>query len=178
MKKEEMYFLKLWDDLRSKVEHNKQSITPIDIYKLCSEWAGKIRSTNILKIRELYNLYLAYFEGYNINEYQFLQSWYSLRDLIQFDILNILVVNLEHAIIRCRDIMWEILVFKTNRPCKTCDSELRALTDNKKREIFFCCDNCVYIEDIFGQSVKSLKNQLSPITPEMQEKFLLPPSIP
>lgn len=178
MRKEEMIFLKLWNDLRNRVEPNKQSITPVVIYQLCSEWASKIKGSNSLKIKELYNLYLAYFEGYNIYEYQFSVRWYSLQDLIVFDILNTSVENLEYVIVRCRNIMWEILVFKSNKSCKNCDNELRVLTDKTAGDIFFCCDDCGYIENFFGEPMKTLKRQLSPITPELQGRLFLAPSIP
>lgn len=178
MSKEEMLFLKLWIDLRDKVEQNKQSITPLVIYQMCSEWTAKIKNSNSLRIKKLYSLYLAYFEEYNINSYQFSVRWFSLQDLIDFDLLHPSVDNLEYVIVRCRRIMWEVLVFKSNRPCKNCDNDLRVMMDKSMSDIFFCCDDCGYVENLSGESLVTLKGQLSPITPEIQERLLLGPSIP
>ena len=177
MTKEEIYLLNSWNDLRNRIAQDKKSITPISIFRLCSDWALKIMHSNSSKNKELYNLYLAYFQEYNIERYQFSETWYYLPDLIDFDLLKPTAENLENIVVRCRYFMWEILVFKTNRPCKNFDNNLRAMID-KNENVFFCCDDCGHIENIIGEKMNSLNYQLSPITPDLQKRLSLKPCVP
>jgi hypothetical protein len=177
MTKEDIYLLNSWKDLKNIIAQDKISITPILIFRLCSDWAFKIMHSHSSKNKELYNLYLAYFQEYNIERYQFSERWYNLAYLIDFELLKPQATKLENIVVWCRFVMWEILVFKTNKPCRNCDDDLRAMID-KKEDVFFCCDYCGYIENFVGEELEYRIYHLSPITPELQKRFSLKPSVP
>lgn len=50
-----------------------------------------------------------------------------------------------------RDILWDIIVFKTNIECARCgDDHFRALANPETNEIFLSCDRCTWTQSMSG----------------------------
>ncbi|WP_276482876.1 hypothetical protein [Paraflavitalea pollutisoli] len=175
MNKEELEYLRSWDTLKETIYLKRYYLTPDLIYNMCFNWGKTINIARSPSIRKLYTEYFTYFENFKIEEYDFKVRWYSLEDIVEFDIPRGRIDDLKILAAVCRGILWEILVFKTNIPCKICDEDLRSLID-KENKLYLCCDKCNYAEFINGEPIQEIERQLFPITPGIQTLYQLKPS--
>jgi len=119
-------------------------------------WSSSLKETKDREIRKMYLDYISYFENIDIRDHLFDPLWYDFDELINTNFLKMPLENLENVVHNVRDILWEIIAFKTDRECKVLPIDnLRLLTDKNRANVFFCCDVCGYIENIAGEKFKN-----------------------
>lgn len=176
MLKEEKNLREKWNELRKTVETNKSTISSTDLYKLCQDWAHYIKVSTIDWVADLYNVHFTYFEKFNIEDYNFPEKWYLLEDIIEYDILKPDFTNINHAVARCSEVMWHLLIFRSNVDCKTCNDNLRAFIDDREN-VYLRCDRCNHTQTLDNRPL-IVDGLLSPITPAIQWEKLIVPSLP
>ena len=148
-------YLKQFNVLQDALRLRKESLTPRELYTKLFNWGIQLEESKDVHIKALYLDYFRYFEKLKIDDYAFEPLWYDFNDLLEFDLLKSTPETLESAAVVARDILWEIVAFKTDRDCKVLPVDnLRILTDEQKQDVFFCCDVCFYTEDINGIRVE------------------------
>jgi transcription elongation factor Elf1 len=170
--------LNKWNELRAEIERNKENIDAELLIKLLLNWAGGIKEINDIQIKKIYTQYLEYFEDVDIESVLFDKEgvWYSLEEIINVDLLGFSPRSYERPIVKVRDILWELLVFKSNSECSCCnDDNFRVMIDKKKTELFFTCDRCGCIQDIMGNK-KDIQEKLYPATTDLIRKHRIVPS--
>lgn len=151
----ERRYLKEFVFIQIAVEFGKDTVTPKSLYLKLMEWTRLLRESNDSRIKAFYDSSFLYFERFNIDEYQLEPLWYDFNELINYDFLKPTPARLETAVLIVRDILWEIIAFKTDRHCKLLkEDNLRLLTDDKREEVFFCCDACSYTERLDGKPIE------------------------
>lgn len=137
------------------VDKEKELLTSKKLYIILSEWGKQLSNSKDVRIQELHQNNLVYFERLNLDDYILEPLWYDLEELIKYDVLRPKAKNLQHAVDIVVNVLWELIAYKTDRVCKiTPTFNLRLLTDKNKQNLYFSCDNCSYIEDIDGQQIK------------------------
>lgn len=172
------FYLRKWETLRRSIIAEKADISSISLYRQLFEWAIELKESKEKAIKELYELYFAYFERLYIEDYKFDDVWYSVGYLIENDITRATNKSLQTIVVVCRDVLWEIVAFKSSRRCPiTRADNLRALTDSSRQEVFFCCDTCLYTENLQGIPI-DFKGSFLPITPAMAKRLQIPIGAP
>ena len=158
------------------IEH-RQTLTPKDLYIELLSWGKQLNDSNEMRIKNLYTNYLQYFDKLKIDEYLFEPLWYDFNDLIDFCLLKYEPKRLERIVVIIRDVLWEIIAFKTNRSCKILpEDNLRFLTDELKEYIYFSCDSCFYTEDLEGNKRK-VEMKLYPATINQIKQYEVQPAL-
>ena len=140
--------------IQRNVEQNRSNITPRKIYLMLLNWGFSLKGSNDGDIKKMFQDYFTYFENIDTDNYAFEASWYDFEELIDIDLLNNQVINFDNVVVVVRDILWEIIAFKTDRDCKVLPIDnLRLLTNSDKNALFFCCDVCGYTENIEGEKI-------------------------
>lgn len=148
-------YLKTFIQLQEEFEKLKGEYAPIDLYVKLVAWANNLANSNEKTIKELYVIYFDYFKNLEIKDFSFQPLWYNFSELMQFDFLNHNPKDLKRTVVVVRDILWEIIAFKTNRNCKVIETDnLRLLTNSSRDVLYFCCDTCSYAENIDGTQIK------------------------
>lgn len=177
MRKKEMKLMNKWDELKSIIQE-MDSISSKYLYKECFSWASLFDKSVYPEIRKLYDLYFRYFELIQIEEYQFDKEWFSLPDIVRFELLLFTPARIEDLALRCRNILWNIAVFKTNIECTNCgNDDFRALSNIERTDIYLCCDICNYMKPFSNSSNIFPVIPLIPIIPAQRKKYNLTPSI-
>lgn len=157
-------YIKKWNQLISEVKENRKSITSNQLYDKIRDWSFLLDQSKDKYIKGLHDSYLTYYFKLDINQYQFDTVWYSLEDLIEYKLVRPQFHNIKLVIANARDLLHEMIVYKTGRDCKLLEYDnLRAYTNRDYGEIFFCCDSCVYAEDWDGERIE-IKSPLLPAT--------------
>lgn len=146
--------LKKWQELKNKIKSDKSSLDRDSLLKTLLEWCKEVQQIEAKEVKELYCLYLKFFENIKIPEYDFSNVWYPVTDIITFDLLAPKNLTYQRPIVIVRDVLWNLLAFRSNRDCPSCKQEnLRVLTDQAGKDIYFSCDACRYTESLFGKEV-------------------------
>lgn len=70
-----------------------------------------------------------------------------------------------------RDILWDMVAFKTQTPCPNCQNDdLRALIEPNSNEMILSCDKCCWSQSIYGDKWSGTK-LLIPANKEQISKF-------
>ncbi|KFF73164.1 hypothetical protein HX13_22595 [Chryseobacterium sp. P1-3] len=111
--------LRKWKELQQNVEQRKNSLTTRSIVDLLLNWSKEIQLIKDAQIQNLYDDYLKYFENLNVEDILYVDDhvWYSLKDVIQFDILQPKINTYERAITQVRDVLFNLLIFKSDKNC-------------------------------------------------------------
>jgi hypothetical protein len=146
--------IKYWNKLKAEVE-SLDKPTREDLLTLLIWYTELIKKSTDPQVNELYQSYFSYLEKINILEYREVSNlWYSLEEIIEYDILKPEITSYSRPIVKTRDLLWELIAFKTDKQCPICDRDcLRALSPNGKDVLFLSCDNCCYTEDLNGIKV-------------------------
>lgn len=168
--------LKKWAELKNSIGNKSDSITPLELINVLLVWAMEVKAIKDLTVKQLYHDYLEFFEKIDPNEYVFNETWYSFEEMLNVDILGSNVDSYERPVVIIRNVLWELLVFKSNINCPNCNYDnLRIFTDISKEQLFYCCDNCGYNLNAFGKK-HSYNSNLIPITAKLVELHDLKPS--
>lgn len=145
--------LKKWEQLKKNIELNKNNLTTLSLIKELLNWTKEIQLIKDIQIQNLCDDYYKYFENIDIESIIYIDSnvWYSLDEIIQFDILQAKVESYEWAIIHVRDILFNLLVFKSDKDCPCCsDDNLRVFVEKGSDKLIFQCDICLCMIDENG----------------------------
>lgn len=168
-------YISSWEELKSEIKGKLLVVTPIEFYVKLLEWAYSLKNSHDQHVRNLYNEYLEYYTQIDIDKYVFSELWYSFDGLIKYDYLNLNQAKLDILVVRCRDLLNEITVFKSDRECKLLGNDyLRVFTNKYSGELLFCCDTCSYIEDINGENVEIIPSLLPATAQQISENNIKP----
>ncbi|MDA3613488.1 hypothetical protein O3P16_01600 [Chitinophagaceae bacterium LY-5] len=157
MKMNQIY-LKSFSQLQDTIALNKENISSIDLFENLLKWGNSLVNSKNRLIKNLYTDNFLYFKKINILDYTFEPIWYNLDDILESNIFKTRQLKLKTLVEEVRDILWELVVFKSNRECKIfSNSYMRVFTDESKENIFLCCDICDYMEDMKGNQVVNNK---------------------
>ncbi|MEN7550420.1 hypothetical protein AAG747_21050 [Rapidithrix thailandica] len=162
--------LEKWNELQLKIEQQRDELNRESLLIILFDWIRGIKKIKDSKVQNLYHEYLAYFEEVSdLDGILNIKPWYSLQELIEYDILKSTELSFERPIVKVRDVLWELLVFKSDKECPCCgDDNLRAMTYKGQKELFFCCDICGCIVDEDGGR-KEVDDKLYPAPFELVE---------
>jgi len=148
------FYLKSFFQLQDKIAMQGKDISPRYLYDELLNWGRLLSDSKNLSIKNLHTDYFLYFDGLDLADYFFQPLWYNLNDIVENDFLKIKPRELKNAVVVVRDMIWELVVFKSNRECKILPNNcMRVFTDKLKEQLFFCCDMCDYTEDINRKEV-------------------------
>lgn len=157
--------LRRWEEFRSNIEQSSADVIRERLIMLLIELNQNIKMSDDVEVRVMYDRFLKYFEAINVHDYLIIeQPWYSLKDIISFDIINCKIDSLNRVMVKIRDLLWMLLVFKTDQQCSRCDEdEMRVLSAKDRSDIYLCCDSCGLVTDMNGVPV-SAPEVLYPLT--------------
>jgi hypothetical protein len=144
--------IKLWEKFKSNVIDHQQNLDRKVLIDLLLSFSKDLKPTKDVTNKQLYNRYLAYFEDMDIpSYYKCDEVWYSLENLVTYDILNSNVDNYKRPVVNVRDLLWELLAFKSDRECPSCgDDDMRVLSPKNSSQLILACDLCTYACDLEG----------------------------
>lgn len=170
-------YFQSWDRLKSDVSIHRTMITPIELREKLIEWSMSLSEAKDKHVKMLYSRYLEYYTKLNLELYRFNKTWYSLENLIETRILKKTPSKIDYLIVDVRDLLNEIIVFKSNRECKQFYHEnLRVFTDKESTKLYFCCDACSYAEDFDGITL-NVESVLIPATAQQIRDYNVEPNL-
>jgi len=151
--------IELWNHFKNSVLEAKPNVNRKFLIQKLQDFSSKIKASNDSKTQILFEEFLAYFEEFDLNGYLDLPDqlvWYAIEDLIEYDILRKSDLNFERPILKARDLLWELLAFKSNINCSICgDDDLRVLSNKNEEKLHLCCDLCGNHTNLEGEPVTS-----------------------
>lgn len=156
-----------------------ENIPPIELLQSLLSFSLEIGKTENNYIKDLYNTYLSLFKSYDLKQYNFdiKDLWYSLDEVIKFDILEFEPKSDENIMLNIRDIIWNMIVFKSDIDCPIClQDDLRVFIEKTQKEIYFECDNC---NNFFDKNFHTVKHftELAYINSDIVKENNLSPSV-
>lgn len=147
--------IKKWEEFHRKVQLVKPSIDRILLLTCLQEVCQELKLINDKEVRLAYKEYLDYFEVIDLMDYQIIEEpWYSLNDIVEYDIVNSRINSFRHVFTKIRDLLWLLLTYKTDIQCARCDEdEMRVLATKDQATIFLSCDRCGFITNHQGESI-------------------------
>lgn len=142
--------LRKWEQLKQSIIQERDNLDAYSLLKLLLDWTQEIKEIKDVQIQNLYKDYFSYYEKLNIEEIFYTDNvvWYSLDEIIQYDIIQAKVDSPQWAIIHTRDIIFNLLVFKSDKDCPCChDDNLRAFVEIDSEKLVFECDICLCVVD-------------------------------
>jgi hypothetical protein len=171
------HFFQSWNRFKDEVSIHHTMITPIELCERLIEWSTVLREAKDKHVKALSSGYLDYYTKLNLKLYDFDERWYSLENLIETQILKNTPRKIDHLIVDIRDLLNEIIVFKSNRECKQFyDQYLKVFTDKEYAKLYFCCDACSFAEDFDGVPL-NIENILIPATAQQVRNHNLSPGL-
>lgn len=147
-------YLITWFDIQKKLTKKVSLISPQILYKELISWCKDLKMSKDTNIKRLYDLYLKNYEFIDICNYYTNHMGAAFNKFLEYDYIKQQPKNIERAIILTRDILWNIVAFKSQKECPNCNRDkLRVLTDANKIKIYLSCDDCSYIENLEGQKI-------------------------
>ncbi len=142
--------LKKWEQLRKGIIHDRDNLDAYSLLKLLLNWTQEIKKLTDVQIQNLYKNYFSYYEKLNIEDIFYPDNtvWYSLEEIIQYDIIQAKVDSPQWAIVHTRDIIFNLLVFKSDKDCPCChDDNLCVFVEIDSEKLIFECDICLCVVD-------------------------------
>lgn len=145
--------IKKWEEFRRKVQLVKPFIDRTILLTCLQEVCQELKFINDNEVRLAYNEYLDYFETIDLKDYQTIEEpWYSLSEIVEYDIVSSRINSSRHVITKIRDLLW--LAYKTDIQCVRCDEdEMRVLATKDQVTIYLCCDRCGFISNLQCETI-------------------------
>lgn len=150
--------LKKWEQLRQSIILDKDNLDAYSLLKILLDWTQEIKKIKDIQIQKLYKDYFSYYETLNIEEIFYTDNivWYSLEEIIQYSIIQAKVDSYQWAIVHTRNIIFNLLVFKSDKDCPCChDDNLRVFVEINSEKLIFECDICLCLVDEEGNMQNS-----------------------
>jgi len=157
--------VKKWERLRQSVIRDRNHLDAHSLLKLLIDWGQGIKKIKDIQIQNLYKLCFSYYENLDIGEIFYNDSvvWYSLEEIIQYDIIQANVDSYQWAIEHASNILFNILVFKSDKNCPCChDDNLRVFVEIDSEKLLFECDTCLCLVDENNNKQNSEGNSIIP----------------
>lgn len=142
--------LKKWEQLKQSIIQDKDNLDAYSLLKILLDWTQEIKKIKDVQIQNLYKDYFSYYEDLNIEEIFYTDDivWYSLDEIIQYEIMQAKVDSYQWAIVHTRNIIFNLLVFKSDKDCPCChDDNLRVFVEINSEKLIFECDICLCLVD-------------------------------
>ncbi|SRR5690606_28018604 len=153
--------MKKWSELEEQLKVHRSNLNRDTLFKILQQWSLEVKKIKDKRVQELYNTYLEYFEDYSSIDAK-VTPWYSLKEIIDIELLNRPPITYDRTIIKVRDVLWDLLVFKSNERCPCCgDDNLRVMREAEDEVLLLTCDLCGCILDTSGEK-RSIKGKLFP----------------
>jgi len=166
-------------DLVSIVNRRKGELNKEMLLGLLSEWTVEVRQLKDMRVKELYKMYLEYFDNLDFSLFSFDRKyiWYSFEDLITYNFRKeMLLSSFERPFVIVRDVLWELLVFKSDLECTCCGNDnFRIMVNEIRTAVFGVCDVCGCSKLLYGKA-DSIEAQLYPATQNIVETYGFTPS--
>ncbi|MGH1437851.1 MAG: hypothetical protein ACRBG0_25660 [Lewinella sp.] len=175
-----MNIRKEWQLIQQSVLDEQFNIDRNILIKMIFGLLKKMKSSIIQEDKVLYGKYLSYYENIDLSDYHFRFLWFDLKEFLQYQVLRKTPSNTGILIQRIRDIIRELIVYKSNRLCKRCgDDDLRVFakppTNTEPILVAFICDCCNYTEGLDERMMTPTKGYF-PAKAEIIERFGIAPS--
>jgi len=143
--------MKNWNKLKSKIKAEEETIDRGRLIKLFNDFSLELKENKRMDIATQYSKNLQYFEGKsNSNNLDGISPWYDISEIISFDILN----STRNYFEILRDVLWELLVYKTDIQCSNClEDRYRAMMDNETLQVYLSCDFCGKVTNLTGTKI-------------------------
>lgn len=166
--------LNKWQQFKNEIEINDW--TPIDLYLKVYRWSHFLKEDRNIASNKMYDLYIRYFECIDVLDYRYSEVWFNIDNVIKYDLLNPKQNDIESIASSCKDVLWELVAFKSNIECIVCEIEnYRVLTDQNRGNVFLVCDNCLHAQHIANIEV-DVPDILFPVTPDIINKYHIVPN--
>lgn len=142
--------LKKWEQLKQSIIQDKDHLDARSLLKLLIDWTKEIKELKDIQVQKLYKLCFSYYEELDIDKvfYEDNTVWYSLEEIIQYDIIQANVDSYQMAIEHMSDIIFNLLVFKSDKNCPCChDDNLRVFVEIGSERLIFECGICLCTVD-------------------------------
>lgn len=148
--------LKKWEHLKKQIIECTGDLDAYALVQLLLDWALEIKSIKDVQVKKYYKDFLEKYENLEIENILYTDEiWYSWEEIIQIDILNSNVSSYQKAIVKVRDILFNLLAFKSNKICPCCeDDNLRVFLDKGSERLVFECDICLCLVDEHGNKLE------------------------
>lgn len=156
--------LKKWEQLKDKVRESENNLDSNSLVYILLDWAKEIKSIKDIQIKQLYKDFLERYEDLDVESILYTGNviWYSLEEIIKFDILTSNVDYYQRPIVKTRDILFNILAFKSDKKCPCCgDDNLRVFVERNSEKLFFECDICLCLFDEYGIKHENLETSIT-----------------
>lgn len=156
--------IKEWKSLKEKILVRRNLINSLELSIELLDWALKFKNSNDKVICDLYADYFKYYERLNPYDYNFDEKWYDLDELLD-KILDTDTNDYRRPIVIVRDILWEIIAFKTDILCENCDQDEYRLFEclQNSKNLVLCCDNCSHTIGFNNEIIKDMSNKYIPV---------------
>jgi len=159
--------LNKWSDFKKSL-HQNENIGKKEILYSLNNIRIEISNNKSGNILNTYNTYLKYYENIeNLNlVFDNNENWYSIIDIVKYDILRPEINSVEELIVKVSEIMWNLLVFKSDIECDNCkDDFFRVLTNKNEDKLYLSCDLCGNLKGYKGKIDKNPDEKLLPVKP-------------
>lgn len=104
--------IKKWEQLRQSIIQDRDNLDAHSLLRILLDWTQEIRKIKNVQIQKLDKLYFSYYEKLDIEEIFYNDNivWYSLEEIIQYEIIQAKVDSYQWAILHVRDIIFNLLV--------------------------------------------------------------------
>lgn len=165
-----------WSTLKTEVEIDKKTITPLDLATRLIRWSTKIKDEcDDEEVGYLYDVYISQYAALATKDYDFQVVWFDFDDLLQYDFFKPQPSSVNRIFEILNLLLREIYVFKTNEDCPHCDNGYRAYMDQEFR-LYLYCEQCNYYKDHDENSLSG--KVIIPANRKIVEAYNLIPAIP
>ncbi|KGO83179.1 hypothetical protein [Flavobacterium beibuense] len=156
--------IKEWKSLQEKILVRRNLINSLELSLALLGWALKFKKSNNEVICNLYADYFKYYERLNPHDYNFHKKWYDLDELLD-TILGTNTNDYRRPIVIVRDILWEIIAFKTDILCENCGQDEYRLFESlqNSQDLVLCCDNCSHTIGLNNEFPQDIPNKYIPV---------------
>lgn len=148
------YLLKNWFDLQKNISNQSELVSPYMLCETLIAWSRSLQISKDKHIKELYNLYLSNYANLDLSKYPISHLGNAFKDFLNYDYINQKPKDIERAIVLTRDILWNLIVVKSEKECPNCGRDkLRVLTDESENRLYLSCDECAYTENLKSERI-------------------------
>ncbi|MDN4011251.1 hypothetical protein QX233_02140 [Chryseobacterium gambrini] len=171
--------LKKWEQLKQRIIQDKENLDAHALLRKLLDWTQEIKKIKDVHIQNLYKLHFSYYEKLDIEEIFYNDNivWYSLEEIIQYDIIQAKVDSYQWAIEHVDHILFNLLIFKTDKDCPCChDDNLRVFVESDSKKLIFECELCLCLIDENNNKQNSEEKLFIPAPASLIKRKRIKPS--
>lgn len=148
------HFLRTWLEIQKNISNESVAVNSFMLCEALIVWSKSLGLAKDHHIKKLHDLYLSNYEVLDLSKYPMYHLGKSFKEFLSYDYINQRPKDIERAIVLTRDILWNILAFKSEKECPNCKRDkLRVLTDAFEANLYLSCDECAYTQNLKGEKI-------------------------